>query len=153
VSSRMNKENLLNRKLKSVWEQLGRPDSSGLVLLGEEESAQFPFEPPAGPGTGLVFVAAGPRAETAARTNLPGAAIFRRDDPACIDNLKIRSDGRGYAVIIVWDSDPAAVRLALGAAAVLGEVFLYFSPRGKVSVDLHSTINYKSLRIRMGVLE
>ncbi len=124
-----------------------RMESFNLILLGEEESPEFPFDEIGDIISNITFVAEGSRGEEVIRKKLPQAAIIRGDDPACIDHLKIRSDGQGYDVVIVWDSHPAAVRLALGAAAPFGEVYFCYTPRGKVNVDLHSTINYKSLRI------
>ena len=143
----------MSQKLEDIFSRLHQKTGLGLVLLGEGGVSEFPFELVSKLISDLTFVAEGPKSENAIREKLHDATVFRRDDQACIDHLKIRSDGRGYDIVIVWDSAPAAVRMALGAAAVLGEVLLYFSPRGKVSADLHSTINYKSLRVSTGVSE
>jgi len=139
--------------LKEIFIRLGGEEPSALVLLGEKEAADFPFDLLAGQEAAITFVAAGGEEERIVREKLPAVSVSRRDDPSCIDHLKIRTGGRGYDIVIVWDSDPAAVRMALGAAAVLAEVVLFFVPRRKVVADLHSTINYKGLKIRMGVSE
>lgn len=73
--------------------------------------------------------------------------IIRSDLPDFVDRLKVISNEKGFETILVLEKDPAAVRQALGAAAVFGKVHLLMKPAGPVSADLHSTINFKSLQV------
>lgn len=78
---------------------------------------------------------------------VPPERLLDRAAPGFVDRMKILTGGRGFENVIVLSRDPAAVRQALGAAAVFGDVYLLLPPSGKVAVDLTATVNFKSLRI------
>ncbi len=78
---------------------------------------------------------------------VPPERLIDRAAPGLVDRLKILTGGRGFEIVIVLSRDPEAVKLALGAAAVFGDIYLLFASAGQVAVDLTATVNFKSLRI------
>lgn len=64
-----------------------------------------------------------------------------------IDNVKIITHGKGFNRMMVMDDDPVMVKMALGVAAVLGDIYLLLPVPEEVIIDLTATINFKSLRI------
>lgn len=78
---------------------------------------------------------------------VPPERLLDRAAPGFVDRLKILTGGRGFENVIVLSRDPEAVKSALGAAAVFGDIYLLFPPTGQVAVDLTATVNFKSLRI------
>jgi len=93
------------------------------------------------------FAVAGPGRVEAVLLSETELRILDRKSPGFINRLKLMTEGKGFEKILVIDPDPEALRRALGAAGVFGEVILAVGPSGPVTCDLQDTINYKSLRV------
>ena len=121
--------------------------SRALVFWDQEGFSLFPIE--AVQKTGKLPVAAVRSDELAGQFKEKGwlGPVTRSDFTDFVDRLKVISNKKGFDTVLVLDHNPAAVRQALGAAAVFGKVHLLVKPAGKVTVDLHSTINFKSLAV------
>ena len=80
--------------------------------------------------------------------SLEKGIIVSAENVDFIERLKLLTAGNGFPLVIVATARPEAIRLALGCAAVFGRIYLLSAPSGPVRVDLHSTINYKSLIVK-----
>ena len=133
-------------KKQRIEEILSGADSKNLlVFLDAEGLSAFPMEDVC---RGKVSPVLAVRTEELAECLSGQEQVLRSDQPDFVDRLKLLSEGKGFPLILVLDRDPAAVRQALGAAKVLGTVYLGIILSGPVTVDLHTTINYKSLVVK-----
>ena len=78
---------------------------------------------------------------------IPREKLLFYRDPDFIDRAKNLTGEKGFENVIVLDSDPETIKSALGVAGILGAIYLLSPPSGPVTVDLHNTIHYKSLRV------
>ncbi len=96
----------------------------------------------------LYLALAGPGGEV---ERLPREFRERVLDSASVDftdRIKTITGGAGFENVLVAADSPECIRQALGIAGVLGRVYLFSPPRGRVSADLHNTLLYKSLTVK-----
>lgn len=96
---------------------------------------------------GPLFIAvASPSQEEKARA-IGGGIVLEESDPGFTDRLKVETRSEGFPLVLIASTRGGSIRKALGAASALGSVFLLLPTREPTKVDLHSTINYKGLRV------
>lgn len=94
----------------------------------------------------LVIAVFTPAQRERART-IGGGEVLEGSDPGFVDRLKMATEGKGFETVLVASRRGLSIRMALGAAGVLGRVFLLLPASEPARVDLHSTINYKGLTV------
>lgn len=99
-------------------------------------------------GQGPLFVAVASPAQGEKTRSLENGVVLDDSDPGFVDRLKMETRGEGFGTVLVASARAEAVRKALGAARVLGCVSLLSPTRASVRIDLHSTVNYKSLDVQ-----
>jgi|GEM_PF-6864627 len=99
------------------------------------------------PGDNIYFSVSGSENREKVLSSRRESSIMDRKTVDFTDRLKRFTNGEGFKIIIVADSDPDAIRRALGSASIFGEIILLIKPSGPVIADLQNTINYKSLKI------
>jgi NADPH:quinone reductase-like Zn-dependent oxidoreductase len=96
---------------------------------------------------GSLFIAATSPAQGKKARAIGGGIVLEESDPGFTDRLKIETQGAGFPLVLAATTAGASIMKALGSASVLGRVFLLLPAREPARVDLHSTINYKSLTV------
>jgi threonine dehydrogenase-like Zn-dependent dehydrogenase len=98
-------------------------------------------------GLGPLYIAVASPAQREKARTIGGGIVLEESDPGFTDRLKIETQGAGFPLVLAATTAGASIMKALGSASVLGRVFLLIPPGEPARVDLHSTINYKSLKV------
>ena len=136
---------------KIAWQEFiirHLPDFKGcmIIFLGKEDISRLTEISEIRVGS-LFIAVSNPAQSEKLNKQISENQILNYEALDFIDRVKILTDQKGFENVIVIDSSPGAIKLALGVAGVFATIYLFTMPSASVIADLHNTIHYKSLKV------